>query len=105
MASPQLSNGHTRIAHEIMEAIIRSSLSSAQIRTLLWILRLTYGFQRKEMMTNVNAFSIKLRTTGKYVKEVFHDLEKFSVITVEWVSPEVCKVIFNKDFDKWKCFL
>jgi len=105
MASPQLENGHTRIAHTIIEAIVRSTLSATQIKTLLWILRLTYGFQRSEMMTNVGAFATKLRTTGKYIKEVFNDLEKFSVITVEWVTPETCKIIFNKDFEKWKCFL
>ena len=105
MANPQLERGHTRIAHELMEAVVRSSLSAAQIRTLLWIIRLTYGFQRKEMMTNVNAFAIKLKTSSDYVKSMFHDLEKHHVITLEWASPVLCKVIFNKDFDKWSCFL
>lgn len=105
MASPQLKNGHTRVAHEILEAIVRSNLSAVQLKTVIWILRLTYGFQRIEMTTNVGAFATKLRTTGKYVKEVLGDLERLSVITAEWASPELCKLRFNKDFDKWKCFL
>lgn len=105
MASPQLEKGHTRIAHDIVEALVRSNLSGAQIRTVLWILRLTYGFQRKDMITNVGAFATKLKSTKGYVKEVFQDLEKVSVIAVEWATPETCKVLFNKDFDKWKCFL
>lgn len=105
MGNPQLNGGYTRIAHEIIEAIVKSNLSGAQIRATLWIIRLTYGFQRKEMITNVGAFATKLKSTRGYVKQVFEELEHVHVITVEWATPEVCKVIFNKDFDKWKCFL
>ena len=105
MASPQLEKGHTRIANEIMEAIVKSNLSGTELRATLWIIRLTYGFQRKEMTTNVNAFATKLATTRHYVKELFGNLEAKKVITCEWASTELCKVIFNKDFDKWKCFL
>ena len=105
MASPQLEKGHTRIAHEIMEALVRSNLSGAEIRASLWIIRLTYGFQRKEVVTNPNAFVVKLKTTKDYVKEVFHNLQTKKVITCEWASPDVCKISFNKDFDTWKCFL
>lgn len=104
MASPQLENGHTRIAHEIMEAIVRSNLSGTQVRALLWIIRLTYGFQRKEMTTNVGAFATKLKTSKDYVKTVFGELEHLHVITCEWATTEVCKVLFNKDLDKWRCF-
>ena len=105
MAKPQLEQGHTRIAHQIMEALVRSNLSGAQIRAVLWIIRLTYGFHRKEMITNVGAFATKLKTTKDYVKQVFRELENVHVITCEWATPEICKVIFNKDFDKWRCFL
>ena len=68
MASPQLEKGHTRIAHEITEALVKSNLSGAELRATLWIIRLTYGFHRKEMTTNVNAFATKLKTTRDYVK-------------------------------------
>ncbi len=105
MANPQLEGGHTRISHHIIEALVRSNLSGAQIRAILWIIRLTYGFHRKEMITNVGAFATKLKSTKGYVKQVFGELERLHVITVEWGTPETCKVIFNKDFDKWKCFL
>lgn len=105
MASPQLEKGHTRIAHEIMAALVRTSLSAAQLRVVFWILRLTYGFQRKEVSTSANAFATSLRTTSKYVIQVLGELERFSVITVEWTSLEKCKLSFNKDFEKWKCFL
>ena len=88
-----------------MAAIVKSNLSATQLRALLWIIRLTYGFQRKEMTTNVGAFATKLKTTRDYVKTTFGELERLRVITIEWATSEVCKVVFNKDFDKWKCFL
>ena len=105
MASPQVEKGHMRLAHEITEALTRSSLSGAQLRAVLWILRLTYGFQKTELVTNVGAFATKLKSTKDYMKQVFHELERFHVITLEYATPEVCKIRFNKDFDKWGCFL
>ena|SRR3990167_1027846 len=105
MASPQLEKGHTRIAHDIIQAIASSNLSSVQIRTVLWLIRLTYGFQRKDVVTNPMAFASKLKTTEKYMTQTFDELQKLSVITAEWATPNVCKLTLVKDFDKWKCFL
>jgi phage replication O-like protein O len=105
MASPQLEHGHTRIAHDILHAVCRSNLSSVQIRAVLWLIRLTYGFHRKEVMTNPAAFAKVLRTTEKYVVETIDELEGLSVITAEWATKNTCKLSLNKDFDKWKCFL
>lgn len=48
MASPQIENGFTRIANEIMEALMRTNLSAYQGRVLMAIVRLTYGWQKKE---------------------------------------------------------
>ncbi len=47
MASPQIENGYTRIANEIMEAMIRSGLSGNQFAITLLIIRESYGWQRK----------------------------------------------------------
>lgn len=44
---PQLENGYTKIANELLEAIIRSDFSKRQIKVLLFILRKTYGFNKK----------------------------------------------------------
>ena len=47
MAKPQPENGHTRIANEILEHLMRTHLSSNQWQVLLCIIRKTYGFQKK----------------------------------------------------------
>lgn len=48
MASPQAENGHTRIAHELMGAILKARLSAPQMAVLFFVLRMSYGYGRKE---------------------------------------------------------
>ena len=47
-ASPQLEEGYTRIANELLDAIIRQQLSSTKISVLLAVIRKTYGFNKRE---------------------------------------------------------
>jgi phage replication O-like protein O len=47
MASPELSNGFTPIANELLEAILRTPLSSREQKCLLAVARETYGWSRK----------------------------------------------------------
>ena len=47
MANPQLENGHTRIANELLGHLMMIHLSANQWQVLLCIIRKTYGFQRK----------------------------------------------------------
>ncbi len=47
VANPQLENGYTPIANEILEKLARLSLSSNQWQVLLVIIRKTYGFHKK----------------------------------------------------------
>lgn len=47
MASPQVENGFTRIANELLERLLASCLSPNEWRVLLCIVRLSYGFRTK----------------------------------------------------------
>ncbi len=47
MANPQLDNGHTDLAHDIVEALMRINITSYQYRVLWCIIRKTYGWHRK----------------------------------------------------------
>ena len=46
--APQLENGYTRIANEILEKLAATKLNGTQFRIVLVVLRYTYGFKRKE---------------------------------------------------------
>lgn len=45
MASPQIEDGYTRIANELMEALCSSGLSGVRLRLMLHVMRATYGYQ------------------------------------------------------------
>ncbi len=44
--NPQLENGHTRIANELLEAMARYPFGGGELKVLLAIIRLTYGWNR-----------------------------------------------------------
>lgn len=53
MANPQVEDGHTRIANELLEKLMAAPLSGNQFMVLLCVIRKTYGFQKKQdFLTN-----------------------------------------------------
>lgn len=48
MASPQTENGFTRLADELLDALIRYPFTKRQYKVLLAVIRKTYGFQKRE---------------------------------------------------------
>lgn len=104
MASPQLEKGYTKIAHEIVEAVVRSSMTSMQLRVVFYIWRITYGFNRKDCDSNTLSFVTKLRSTKSCIESTFIELEKMQVIVIKWVDEKKFNIRFNKDWEKWKCF-
>lgn len=47
VCSPQLEKGHTRIANELLEAIIVYPFNAAELKIILAIIRKTYGWKQK----------------------------------------------------------
>lgn len=47
MANPQLEDGHTRIANELLDKLIRLHLSPNQWQILFFVIRKTYGYRKK----------------------------------------------------------
>lgn len=103
MASPQKENGHTGIANEILEQLMKSKFNGSQFRILICILRQTYGFQRKEHRLSVSFIS---KATGLDARQTRRDLANLiedKVITViEDTDNRNSRIIsFNKDYEKW----
>ncbi len=75
MDAPQIENGYTKIANELLEAISKVNLSSYEFRVMLAIIRKTYGFNKKhdwlslsqiEEITNIKSHNV-CRTIKKLV--------------------------------------
>lgn len=48
MSSPQIENGYTRIANELLDAIVRYPFTRREYAILFLIIRMTYGYNKKE---------------------------------------------------------
>lgn len=75
MASPQLEKGHTRIANEILDQIMKTSLNGTQFRLVMAVWRYTYGFSRKESKYGMSTTYLAEKTNASR-SQVDRELKK-----------------------------
>jgi phage replication O-like protein O len=46
MANPQIENGYTKIANELLEALVRTPMRGEVWRIIMFVIRKTYGFNK-----------------------------------------------------------
>ena len=97
MAKPQLEDGHTRIANEILEHLMKMHLSPNQWQVILCIFRKTYGFQKKVDYIANKQIGEATGLGKTVVSRVLHNLGDMQLITRRG------KIIgFQKDWEKWQ---
>ncbi len=101
MASPQLENGYTRIANEIMEALAHIRISGEAWQVLGVIIRKTYGFNKKEDKIALSQFCLATGLKKNTVCRGLHKLFSMNLITKK--ENGIANIYaLNKDFDTWK---
>jgi phage replication O-like protein O len=96
MASPQLENGYTKIANEILEALAQINLSSYQWRCVLFLIRKTYGFSRKSDQIALSQWTSGTGIKKPHVCRTLKELQQKRIITNSgnrWG--------FNKHHNQW----
>lgn len=96
MASPQLENGHTRIANELLEALARAQLSAREFRCLLAIARETYGWSVKAKPISAGHVA---RMTGLQRTKAARALERLKEMNV--LSNGASGLGLQKDYEAW----
>ena len=97
MANPQLANGHTEIANEILEHLILLHLPPNQWQVLLYIIRKTYGFHKK---VDHIANSQIITATGlckAVISRALHSLADSNII-----SRDNKTIGLQKDWTQWQ---
>ena len=82
MANPQTENGFTKIANEILEALIRTSLSGQELKIALLVIRKTYGFSKKVDFISLTQMAKALACSKIRCAQVVKNLETMKVLTV-----------------------
>ena len=95
-ASPQKENGFSPIANELMEALAKTTLTVYEYKALIFILRKTYGFQRKEWTVKKWKEFEEIGIENSHVARTLSMLCERKMIEI---SDKTIK--FNKDYEQW----
>lgn len=101
--SPQLEDGHTRIANELLDAIVRFDFSKRQYKVVFFVIRKTYGWNKKE---DVMSLSQIVDGTGLQRNHSCETVNELSVMKVllkqEHRNGQLIKL--NKNYGEWRLF-
>lgn len=103
-ASPQLENGHTRIANELLEAMIKYPFSGGEFRIAWAVIRNTYGWKKKESAMSYGLIATFTRLDKRYIKRVVKCLIEDNVLLKE--NSETGNILgLNKNYRQWRLWI
>jgi phage replication O-like protein O len=104
MASPQLENGYTPIANEILDKIACLPLNGTQFRIVTVVWRYTYGFSRKEHDLSEKFIANATDIHHKQIQREINTLIQYNLLFVvrEATFKSSRVIAFNKDYDSWQ---
>ena len=103
MANPQLENGYTPIANEILDNILKYPLNGTQWRILMTVWRYTYGYSRKDHSL---AIGFICKATGCYKRQIQRELDSLInanilIVTKEATFKSARRIAFNKNHETY----
>ena len=101
MNSPQLENGYLRIATEIMDALIGIRINGEARQVLDFILRKTYGFQKKVDTISLSQFYEMTGINRPCIIRAIHKLESMNLI-IKKDNGKSVSYGFNKIYSTWR---
>ena len=96
MSSPQLENGYTRIANEILEHLAMPGISGSELRIVIFVLRKTYGFGKKSDYISLTQFQKGTLMNRSHVVRTIKELVHKRILGKE-------KSVYgiNKNWEQW----
>lgn len=99
---PQVEDGYTRIANELLAAMISIDISSQEMRAALFVIRKTYGYNKKEDFIALSQFQKALNISKTRASQIINSLVRKNILTVtENINGLTKKYLFNKHFKEW----
>ncbi|MBI4528142.1 MAG: replication protein [Deltaproteobacteria bacterium] len=99
--SPQLENGFFRIANELAEALARVNLSPYESRILWFVIRRTYGFNKKMDRISLSQFVGGTGIRQQNIARTLKALLGRQILNVKRESPSRVFYGLQKDYGKW----
>jgi len=101
--NPQLENGYTSLANELLEELIKINLSGQELRSCLFVIRKTYGYHKKEDFISLSQFQLNLSISKIRASQIVKVLVERKILTVTKNINGLTKCyMFNKQYNEWK---
>lgn len=100
MTSPQVENGYTKIANEIVDQFQRLHLSGNEWKVLWVVVRKTYGWKKKEDRISLTQFQNLTSLSRPSVSEAINKLVGKKVLAVN-KEGSINVYAFNKLYTEW----
>lgn len=100
MANPQTEDGFTRIANEIVEALLQTPMNGTELKCILFVLRKTYGWNKKEDSISITQFENSVKASRPAICKALKGLVVNKVLLVN-KSLLINKYSLNKDYTEW----
>lgn len=108
MASPQIENGYTKIANEVIEAMCRHPdiMKGSLFSVIAVVWRQTWGWNKKEDAISLSQFMEKTGLSKRTIIYALQELEAKNVLKIKRPNSNTKKgtnvISFNKDYTSWK---
>lgn len=99
-ASPQLENGYTRLANELLDALIGAGLTARQWAVVMAVIRKTYGFNKKADEIGLSQLSTMTGIEKANLSRTVRELEAAHVINRE-AGTHGHLLSINKQHKQW----
>lgn len=96
MSSPQLENGYTRIANELLERLTLPGINGSEYRIVIFVLRKTYGFQKKQDRIPLSQFQKGLEMKRANVVRTIKTLVAKRILAKDKNTYSI-----NKNWEQW----
>ena len=96
MANVQVENGYTRIANEALEALVKVRLPPSEKDLILFIIRKTYGYNKREDRISLTQFEKGTDLSRPTVVKALRNLISRKIVVKTGLL-----LRFNKDYETW----
>ncbi len=80
-STPQLENGYTRLANELLDALLLAGLTARQWAVVMAVIRKTYGFNKKVDEIGLSQLSAMTGIDKSHLSRTVRELESLGVLT------------------------
>lgn len=107
MSNPQTEDGYTRIANELLDAIVQFDFGKRQYAVVLAVIRKTYGYNRKSDALSITQISEMTNLPRPHVSSAITELVSMNVFTKSNENGRlvrgqfVAEIGINKNYKSW----